>query len=199
MASVVVEEVTKITSLSVGYFYCKHKNPFKNSFTSIARGILAQLISRNEDILPFVYDKQASSGEVTLQSTKLLREVFDVVLAAIDKVVIILDGLDECEKEERKTTLSWLQTTIAKVIDTNPGSLRVLIFSTDEPDIRRSLSNATIKRLETLDNRSDILSYIEIWSCKIAEKFELSQVRKEEIVSQISERTRGFKSHLSEV
>ncbi|KAI9869334.1 MAG: hypothetical protein M1813_000123 [Trichoglossum hirsutum] len=192
LASVVVEEVTKITSVSVGYFYCKHKNPFKNSFASIARGILAQLISRNEDILPFVYDKQASSGEVTLQSTKLLREVFDVVLAAIDKVVIILDGLDECEKEERKTTLSWLQTTIAKVIDTNPGSLRVLIFSTDEPDIRRSLSNATIKRLETLDNRSDILSYIEIWSCKIAEKFKISQVRKEEIVSQISERTRGM-------
>lgn len=47
LASVIVEEARKLKPATVAFFYCKYMDLDRNSFFSVARGILSQLLHQN--------------------------------------------------------------------------------------------------------------------------------------------------------
>ena len=191
LASVVIDEIMKCRSASVAFFYCKHKNTSGNTFITVARAILAQLLRQNEDLLPFLYERQASSMEVVLESPRILAEILEVVCRSMEKAFIVVDGLDECEEDERKKILSWLKPTVESTHKENPGCLRALFTSRDEGDIKRLLSKVTMKRVEGQDNYRDIQSYADAWSLRIQRKFGLSDLGKVEISLKVSRKAQG--------
>ncbi len=187
----IVEEIETLHSVNLGYFYWKYNNPKKNGFAAVARALLAQLLQQNLDLLPHLYEECISSGEVTLESLTLSRKLLRTILGSTDKTFIVIDGVDECDKGERKKILSWLKSIIVDINKENPGALRGLVISQDEGDIRKILSAAWTISLQPQDNWTDIQWYASYWSSKIQAKFDLPTAGGKEITSKISQRANG--------
>jgi len=194
LASVIVEESQRLLQahhISVAFFYCKHKDPRRNTFTAVSRGILVQLLHQNDSLLPYLYDKASSSGETILESRSLAKELLDTALKSLAKVYIIIDGLDECDRDERKTIISWFLSIIDTLSESNVDALRCIFISQDDTDIGRLLSNVPAIQITAENMSPDIQSYAAIWSKRIQEKFELSDEMRKSIIFTVTERAKG--------
>lgn len=158
--------------MSAIYFYCKHLDEQRNTFTALARAFLVQLLNQNKDLVSYLYEKYVESGSISLISAQLCKELLDTALQSLTKVYIIIDGLDECQRTERRSILSFFTSIIES---TQPGLLRGMFVSQDEDDIRQSLHRASLVRLTEDDNRQDIQTFAGWWAERIQQKFELSQ------------------------
>ena len=179
----------KLPSVSVVFFYCKHLDNERNMFPALARSILIQLLKQNGDLLSYLYDKSMSSGQVSLASGQLCRELLDVTLNSASKTYIIIDGIDECDANERKAILSCFTTIIEK--QPQPGNLRCLIVSQDENDIKKLLQMASVVRLKNDGNKADIENFTRKWTFKIQQKFELSEEYSDLIMNIVANRADG--------
>jgi hypothetical protein len=83
--------------------------------------------------MPLIYDRIPQSTELVLDSIEVLTDLTERALGNAQNLWIILDGLDECNRKERKRIVTWI-TMIAE----RCGNLCVLI-SQSEVDIRRLL------------------------------------------------------------
>ncbi|KAH7336622.1 hypothetical protein BKA65DRAFT_37368 [Rhexocercosporidium sp. MPI-PUGE-AT-0058] len=173
LASVIVQECQRSPETSVIYFYCDYQDEERKTFISIARALLVQLLNQIGDLLPYLYEKCIGSGQVSLLSTALCQELLGTALKTVTKkTYIIIDGLDECPLKERRSLLSFITSCIDK--EGPSGSLRGLLVSQDENDIRKLLRTASTFKLTTTHNQPDIESYAQHWLIKIQAKFELS-------------------------
>jgi hypothetical protein len=184
-----------LDSTAVAFFYCKYQDDEKKTFRSIARAFLAQLLSQNADLLPYLYDQCGSMGAVALVSSDMCKELLEIALKTMPKTFIIVDGLDECDMIERKTILSFF-TSVIERIDT-PGKLRALFISQYENDIRKHLRSGATLRLTEDHNKSDIESFATKWSLQIQQKFDTPQATQEYIVSAVCEGSDGNPPHSS--
>jgi hypothetical protein len=76
------------------------------------KGLLAQIIYINNEILPYVYDECSKSSELTLDSVDFLKNLVESALDGPDTIWIVLDGLDECERKEKKKILMWITSLV---------------------------------------------------------------------------------------
>lgn len=155
----------------VAFCYCKHNDPDKNTFVSILKALLSQLVIQQEQLLPFYSDEEKSSGEITLHSAKLSKRLIRCILQNIPYAYLIIDGLDECDQNERRLALEFFNDIINLCDNIKPGKIRLMIASRDEPDIRKSLSLATLVRISDRDTFQDIKSYIIHHAELIEQKF----------------------------
>jgi hypothetical protein len=185
LASVIVDSCFQDDSYITSYFYCKEEDPEKNDCISIYRGLLRQLLTNWRELIPYCYDQYISSGELNLTSTalgeRLLRLFFDV----IPKQFIIIDGLDECNIQQRKLILTFFNSMVDKCDEREPGKLRVLFVSQDFPDIAKALHTADALKLTKEDNRNDIKVFIKDWAAMIRAKYSIT----DELVEFIEEST----------
>jgi hypothetical protein len=194
LASLIVEELQKLRlahEITLGFFYCKHKDAQRSTFSTVARGILAQLLRQNEDLLPYLFEKASMSGEVVLESPALTKELLETALKSSERVYIVLDGLDECDPHEKKAIISWFQSVTASLPETELDSIRCLFISQDDGEVGKLLSKIPAIRIKPEDTRLDIQAYTTIWSKKIQDKFDLVDDRREAILSSVAERANG--------
>lgn len=194
LASLIIEELQKLRSIrpiTLGFFYCKHKDTQRNSFNAVARGILAQLLSQNEDLLPYLFETASTSGEMVLGSPVLIKELLETALKSSENVYIVLDGLDECDAHEKKAIISWFQSMSTPLPDTELDSIRCLFISQDDGEIGKLLSKTPAIRIKPEDIRQDIQTYATMWSNRIQKKFDLSDDKRETISSTVTERANG--------
>jgi len=151
---------------------------------------LAQLLRYDESLLPFLYEKCVSSGQVSLVSTQLCADILETCLKTIPKIYIVVDGIDECDFSERKSILSFFTPIIEG--DDLPGKIRALFVSQDENDIRKLLRTASVLRLTDAHNKSDIESYANQWSVQIQKKFGLGDDTRKYIQSTVSNGSDGM-------
>jgi len=109
----------------------------RNSFHSIGRTLLVQLMHQNDGLLPCIYERQVTGYEMTPGTSATLKDLLKVGMGDSRKMYVIIDGLDECEKSERSKVLAWLGSVTTA--DGDP-TIKMAAFSTDEPDIKRKLS-----------------------------------------------------------
>jgi len=171
LASVIISEIKEKNLAPVAFCYCKHQDPDKNSFISIMKAFLSQLLIQQDHLLPFYYDEGISSGEVSLHSTKLCKKLLRCMLQNIPSAFLIIDGLDECDQNERKLTLEFFNDLINLCDNAKPGKVKLLIVSRDEPDIKKSLALATMVRIGDQDTFQDIESYIVHRAGLVEQKF----------------------------
>src|SRR5437763_7902 len=113
LASVIVEESQRLCEkhpIHIVFFYCKHKDPQRNTFTAVAKGMLVQLLRQNDGLLSYLYEKALLSGETILESRVLAKELLETALKSLEKVYIIIDGVDECDRDEKKIIISWFRS-----------------------------------------------------------------------------------------
>ena len=192
MTSVIIEDCLQLQSVNLVYFYCSYQDVQRKSFVAVARALLSQLLTQNEDLLPYLYEKRVSSGQVSLVSSELCAELLKTCLKTMLKTYIIIDGIDECELPERKTILSFFAPLVEG--DDCPGRIRALFVSQDLNDIRKLLRVATTLRLTDVHNKADIESYAANWALKIQVKFSLPDVTMEHIKTAVCEGSEGKKA-----
>lgn len=145
-------------------------------------------------MIPFCYDKYQASGELTLVSTSLAKQLLEMFCQKIHKQYIIIDGLDECDESERKLILQFFTSMIDRYDMKEPGRIRVLFISQDMDDIGKALSTAAVIALGPSDNENDIRSFVLTETRKIQLKHDLDNHQVEYIVDSTCRRAKGIDS-----
>jgi hypothetical protein len=188
---VIIDACIQEESFTTGYFYCREGESEKSSCISVLKSLLNQLLSYNRDLVPYCHDKYSSSGELTMTSANLAKQLLELIFQKIPKQYIILDGLDECDIAERKVILSFFKTMVDRFDAYEPGKLRVLFISQDFNDIRKALPTAAVMSLGPADNQHDIKLYVDEWASKIQPKHELDDDQIEHIKTSTCARARS--------
>lgn len=199
LASLIVEESQKLCSshcVSVAFFYCKHNDLKRNTFNAIARGILIQLLRQNDALLPYLFEKASSSGESILETSSLVKELLETAIRSLGKVYIIIDGLDECERNEKKTTALWFRSLIETNLEADPDAVRCLFFSQDDGEVGKFLSKVPTIQITAENINQDVRIFASAWSKKLQTQFETSDAVREEIYSAVTGKADGKSSSI---
>jgi len=180
LASTIIEECQKDNNFITGYFYCHYEIQGCNTAVGVLKGLVYQLLNQHPDLLPHCYTRRTTSGEPVLRSLQIAKNLFEDFSSIQEKMFIIIDGVDECEKNEQKQLLEFLVDIVSQCDVTEAGKLRVMIVSQDTPEIRKALHSSstgkvvpTIVSLSPEDNEDDIKTYVSGWVNRIAAKFDL--------------------------
>ena len=199
VASLIIEEMRKIDSFDVGFFYCKYSDDRKNSFIDLLRGILIQLVQKNEEVLSHVYEACCLSREITLSSSGILKQLVEVSLRSCANVCIIIDGIDECEETEEKKIIGWFLAVFEKITKDNAGTLRLLFISQRDKVTESLLAQAVVIPLDSKYHEEDIQEYARHWSTKIQQKFGILKESARQICTDVAAQAQGERNSKSTV
>ncbi|KEZ43202.1 hypothetical protein SAPIO_CDS4876 [Scedosporium apiospermum] len=193
LASTLIEELQKRTGVHVLFFYCKYETVGRNSFMDIARSLLQQCCLGDERLQEYIEAK--SSGEDTLRKSQA-KELLDVAIRRKNRAFIIIDGIDECKKEEKVEIVSWLRGIVAGDCGAsdsdeeedveNEGeetAVRGLIVGQEDNDSWRLLRDLPVVKIEPGDNEADILRFCRDGESKIKARFETGSLDVAETVA----------------
>lgn len=195
LASLVIEEAQKLTPVpSVLFFYCKHNDSDRNNFLALARSLLAQMLKQDNGLLLYFYQKCYSSGETTLTSPYLVEELLNLAFKNCKSAYIVLDGLDECAREERKRITQWFRNLVEDLPTSEPERLRCLFISQDDGVARKDFSGLASIKITAEDNKHDIYEYSRIEGDKLQKNFQLSDDKTATIASTVADSVEGMLS-----
>lgn len=121
---------------TVLYFFCDYHTPAYQVTARILKTYLAQCISQNPDVVPFLHDEYFAKGR--LPDTRVLKNALVDVLKSMHFIRLIVDGLDEVQASEHHQILRDLMQLTGTCGDT----CKLLVASQDLPTIRPTLSRA---------------------------------------------------------
>jgi hypothetical protein len=144
------------------FFYClrDEANAGRSISEDILRSILRQMscLHENGPILRpasrLCKKKKGDSAKPPLQET--LQTIIDLAQRR-SVTYIVIDALDECDREQRQALISALQHIMA-----NSASLiKVFVSSRYEPDIRSSMEKALHVRISASESLGDMEAFIQ--------------------------------------
>ena len=194
LASLVIQECRILPRARTCFFYCRHTDEDRNAFVSVARAMLSQLVTGNDMLLQYLYDRAANSGEAVLSSGNTAKALLETALKTCDKtqkVYIIIDGLDEYSREDRKEISTWFKEQVRNIPTNDLGALRCLFISQDDGYARKDLSDCSSIKLTPNNTRHDIEAYCEMWQQLIVQKFKLLDPKEHNISTIITARAQG--------
>ncbi|KFA52172.1 hypothetical protein S40293_00599 [Stachybotrys chartarum IBT 40293] len=170
LTSVVVDATRKVLDTTVAMFYFKYGQDMRSSFLGFARSILAQILGQNPHLLPYFHEKASMSGDASLLSSSIAKEMMQTALSNCMKLYLIVDGLDECGRAERREITAWLQDTVQDLLVTNADSIRCLFVSQDDGAAREDLEGVPNIKI-TNENQDDVAEFAAAWDKRIERKF----------------------------
>ena len=191
LASFLIEHLCTIPSAHVVFFYCKHEDKNRNSFVALARAIISQAVTQNDSLLSYVYEEAATSGEKPLNTLKRSQEILGVALKSLDKVYLIIDGLDECPPNEKKIIAPWLQILVRSLSENNHAPMKCVFFSQSDKETGKLFKGLLSVPIRSADLNGDIITFCKIEAQEIQQKFDLPDSEIEEIIQKVSHETKG--------
>lgn len=177
LASKIIESCMENTNFKTTYFYCRDNHDATTTCMGIFKGLIGQMVLHCEDLVPTCHDKLNTTGDMTLTTETVAKQLLELFCKTIPKQYIIIDGLDECEEKQRTTFLREL-TTIVKACNEDPstscGKPRVLCVSRKIGDIERSLAEASWLEIKNA-NHKDIEAFVCYKLGELEGKFDLGQ------------------------
>ncbi|KAH7022148.1 hypothetical protein EDB80DRAFT_694105 [Ilyonectria destructans] len=171
LASTIIDAVQGLVNkdqVRLAYFYCKGTNDTRNNFVAVARGLLSQLVKGDQDLLLQLYEKgNLQSGEAILRDTSMAKELLDVALDSDKTTYIIIDGIDECRREERKEICSWFSERVNKLGKDDHGNIRCLFVSQEDGIAKKDLVMVPAIKILPTHVHKDIRRYVDSWRDKI--------------------------------
>lgn len=195
LASTVIQKCRELPEVRAGFFYCRHTDKSRSAFVSVARAILSQLVIGNEILVQYLYAQAANCGEVVLSSGHAAKVLLKTALQTCDKgqkTYIVIDGLDEYNREDRKEICTWFKEQVRNVPTHELGAIRCLFISQDDGYARKDLSDCSSIELTTNDIRQDIEAYCKMWHQLIAQKFGPLDPKAHNITEIITARAQGI-------
>ncbi|PNP85104.1 hypothetical protein FNYG_01629 [Fusarium nygamai] len=193
LTSLIVEEVQKLTPRPrVLFFYCKQSLPEHNTFLALARSFILQLLNQDKSFLLYLHRKHCDSNEAVVSSIPLVQEMLIFLLSSCKSAYIIIDGLDECEREERKLITQWFRDLVDSLPENAPDRLRCLFVSQDDRIGIKDLQGLAKINIEPEDNKQDVLVYSRVQAEELRLKFEFSEEESRRIAVAVAESVKGI-------
>ncbi len=104
---------------------------------------------------------------------------------------MIIDGLDECRKSEKKPISTFVRATIDSVSVDDPTKLRCLFVSQNDNDIFKLLNGVPTLQINSKCNGQDIVEYCAVRADGIGKKFGIDASEVENMVVTVSSRADG--------
>lgn len=191
LLSSVVDKVREtFPEAQVIYFYCKCSDHARRTFADVTRALITSILDLNPACLDYLYEKMTASNERYLNSPRLLQDILEELCKSHDLLFICIDGLDECELNERSPILSLIGR-ITKA-SRSEQCVRFFLASRKENDIEKSLSTAIRLNIKSHHVESDILSYIKTQTTKLRSIFAFDLAREQEFLDKLSNRPQGM-------
>lgn len=133
LVSQIVSFVSGDPNKRVLFFFCDYHTPADAVTTQIFKAYLAQCISQDPGIVPFLYDEYLAKGHLPVAKT--LKPALMSVLNSMDCIRLIVDGVDEVQPTEQKVIIREL-AQFAKLCG---ETCKLLVASQDLPNIRLTL------------------------------------------------------------
>jgi hypothetical protein len=191
LASVVVDAVREIPDANLAFFYCRHSDPTRNSFISVARSILAQILAQDPHLLSYFHEMASTTDPTMLSSITVAKRMLETSFGSCSKLYIIIDGLDECERGERKEIATWLQGVIEELPSSQKNSLRCLIISQDDDNAQRNLKDFAAVKMRT-ESYGDLRQFTGEWQKKIEHRFGELPLEHRQLANSIFARAQGM-------
>lgn len=188
--SSIVDQIKDVIPKSqVIFFYCKNRDPLKNTFHAIARSLITQLLRLNPVSLDHVHETAVNSGERHPSTFKTYRSILEHITSIHGSLFIGIDGLDECEKDDRCRILSLLD----HVLKASSPEAKIKIFLTSQRmnDLENSLKSAIRFDIKHHHVKQDIEHFVDKRALQLCDKFSLSLEKKNSITARISNRSEG--------
>jgi hypothetical protein len=199
LASLIIDEARKPVRKNQGvfviFFYCRYLDSERSTFLSVARSLLSQLLSQDDALLSYMYDKASTSGQTILSTTSVARDLLETSIRNCDKLYVVIDGLDECEREERKQIVAFFEDICASLPQDEADSLRCLFLSQDDNIARKDFAEISSLKITEAHTRKDIQAYAWARSKDIKEKFGLAPDRQHNIYQMIVDKAEGCLSN----
>lgn len=188
-SSIVDQIKDTIPDSQVIFFYCKNRDPLKNTFDGVARSLITQLLRLNPVSLGYLHETAVNSGERHPSTFKTYGSILEHMTSTHDSLFIGIDGLDECEKEDRCLILSLL----AHVLKVSSPQAKIKIFLTSQRmnDLENSLKSAIRFEIKNHHVKQDIEYFVHKRALQLCDKFSLSLGKKNSITARISNRSEG--------
>ena len=180
----------------MAYFYCKHGDSTRDSCDAIFRGILAQLVEQNADIVPYFNSHQEALIHDPLKSSGLKSSV-NIVFQVLDLVYLVIDGLDEIDRSEREKFFHLILPLVKPRVRGDTGyKVKIFISSRGEDDIRKCLKSArgNLRKSYEItrdDNHRDIAFYVSLRTKELQNRFRFDHLRGEKIAKDVCDRAGG--------
>ena len=171
LASLVVDEARKISNAAVACFYCKHTDEQRHGALTIIKSLLAQLMPRSDFLLHYLYEEASTSGDAVLSSFEMATRLLEVAVQTFPRTYIVLDGLDEYAREDRKEIANLFQDIVSSIPKSQKGFLRCLFVSQEDGTARKDLSMIPRIKITRDDNKADIHAFCQEWHERIEKKF----------------------------
>ncbi|KAG5663177.1 hypothetical protein KAF25_001113 [Fusarium avenaceum] len=174
------------SGISVVYFY------FKYSYTRVHNGflraILEQLISQNATLSGQLFDDISDIEGENLRKTERLQHLVKEALETSRISFLVLDGLDECPKDETEQTVKWLLSILE---EQSAGSTLRIIFSGQRDGVLDRLlkpyPSIPLDVSATPAHTQDINRYCAEFCTRIQEEFDMSLELRHEILTKVME------------
>lgn len=151
-----------------------------------------QMLKQDSDtLLDLIYHERCKSDELFASAVKvrhLLRQAF----AHSKGAYIILDGLDECKRDERKFIAKYFRELVGDLPVSDPLRIRCLFISRHDGDGRRDFEDIDSLEIKPSDVQNDIELYCRRRANLLPSAFEFSDDRKQDIAKQVAHRADGI-------
>ena len=178
------------------YFYCDRNQPDRRDPELILSSFVRQLSTfQNDDAIPrptlqMYKQKQQTgfaSGKLKLEES---RAVLADLLEIYPQITLVVDALDECNKNTRSAFIKALD----KLVDESPKPIKIFISSRRDRDIKHRFENGPNLEIKASDNRDDIATFVnhEITSNETFWQDDISSGLKELICETLVDRSEGM-------
>ncbi|KAK2792536.1 hypothetical protein FQN51_001654 [Onygenales sp. PD_10] len=192
LASFVIKTLLAQIQIPVLFFYCKHQEPDKRTHTDILRGLLAQLLPKDEAVVAWFVEEYARYDQGRLILAKVLEDAMEFALNSQRHVYIILDGLDECKPKEAAKTIKWL-LAYQEASQGASGKISLLCLGQRTDELQTLLSSAASIVLDTVSaHGKDIECYVQLMLDRVRSKFKIDSLTSARIMSQVLSSSRGM-------
>ncbi|KAL7268016.1 hypothetical protein RUND412_009377 [Rhizina undulata] len=153
-------EGAKSRQQAIAYFYCSHGEKDRQDPVSILSTLVKQLslIVSPEGSLPksvvSIFKKhESNSGKLQLSESQ---ELIATLTENFIQTTIVIDALDECDKESRKELLTALEV----IMKSSAGVIKIFVTSRPADDIELKLEGVLNVYIHSSDNSEDIAAFV---------------------------------------
>lgn len=148
ICSKLIEHIQEKTNIVTIFYFFSHNQTFPKHATEVLRSFATQLLAASAGLAPYILETFANSGQ---RATKRnLAIIIEKMIASLQNIRIVVDGLDECPQDEQDEVIEDLLRIRGPV----PGACKVLLSSRKHRNISKLLQSQPTFRLD--DNAENI-------------------------------------------
>ena len=163
----------------------------KRGHSTVVGSLIAQILQLNPLCLNYLYQMAIDSCMCCPTGIESYKSIFESILTTSNPLFIGIDGLDECEKDERHAILSLLE--YIEQLCGPKANLKIFLTSQRLKDVKETdtWKNAIRIDLKRDHVKQDIQDYIYIRSLQLCARFGYSREKQKSIAKEVSDRPQG--------